>query len=52
MAVSSRLRMIARTGTGCDSIDLVEAKRRGVTVTNIPGGNAKVCGYSARLIKR
>lgn len=36
-----RLKAICRNGTGLDGIDLDECKRRGVVVTNVPGGNAK-----------
>ncbi|KAL7421137.1 hypothetical protein Q5752_004022 [Cryptotrichosporon argae] len=36
-----RLRIIARNGTGYDSIDLPACKERGVLLTNVPGGNAK-----------
>jgi D-3-phosphoglycerate dehydrogenase len=42
IARANKLRIIARNGTGVDSIDLEECKRRGVVVTNCPGGNAAV----------
>lgn len=35
------LRLIAQHGVGCDSIDLKEAKRRGITVLNTPGINSE-----------
>jgi D-3-phosphoglycerate dehydrogenase len=44
IARANKLRIIARNGTGVDSIDLEECKRRGVVVTNCPGGNAAVRG--------
>lgn len=37
---SPNLKVIARFGTGYDSVDLVEAKNHGVVVTNCPGLNA------------
>jgi D-3-phosphoglycerate dehydrogenase len=38
-----RLRVIARSGVGTDSIDLVAATRRGVIVTTTPGLNDETC---------
>jgi D-3-phosphoglycerate dehydrogenase / 2-oxoglutarate reductase len=35
-----RLRVIARHGTGTDTVDLDAARRHGVVVTNTPGANA------------
>lgn len=35
-----RLRVLARHGVGLDNIDLAAAQRHGVSVTNVPGGNA------------
>ena len=40
--LAPRIKAICRNGTGTDTIDLEECKRRGVIVTNVPGGNAKV----------
>lgn len=34
------LRIIARQGAGCDSIDLTEATRKGICVTNTPEANS------------
>ena len=42
---AKRLRIISRNGTGCDTIDLDSAKEKGIVVTNVPGGNAKVCCF-------
>ena len=38
--LAERLQIIARFGVGVDNIDLDAAKRFGVQVTNVPGGNA------------
>jgi len=35
-----RLRIISRLGVGLDNVDLPAARRRGVDVVNVPGGNA------------
>ncbi|MGB9593428.1 MAG: hydroxyacid dehydrogenase [Anaerolineae bacterium] len=35
-----RLRVVARAGTGVDNIDVGEARRRGIAVVYVPGGNA------------
>ena len=37
---ASRLRVIARHGTGTDTVDLDAARRHGVVVTNTPGANS------------
>jgi D-3-phosphoglycerate dehydrogenase / 2-oxoglutarate reductase len=39
--VAPNLRIVARYGTGYDSVDLAAAARRGVIVTNTPGANAE-----------
>jgi D-3-phosphoglycerate dehydrogenase len=44
---SPNLRVIARLGVGLDNIDLREARRRGVDVVNVPGGNARSVGELA-----
>jgi D-3-phosphoglycerate dehydrogenase / 2-oxoglutarate reductase len=40
LRAASRLRVIARHGTGTDSVDLDAATNAGVVVTNTPGANA------------
>ncbi len=40
MEAAKKLKVIAMFGTGVDKIDLVEAKKRGIVVTNCPGLNA------------
>lgn len=42
-----QVRVIARLGVGLDNIDLPEARRRGVDVVNVPGGNAVSVGELA-----
>jgi phosphoglycerate dehydrogenase-like enzyme len=39
-AHAPRLRMVSILGTGTDNVDLVAARRRGITVTNTPGVGA------------
>jgi D-3-phosphoglycerate dehydrogenase len=41
LAVAPNLKVVARYGTGYDSVDLAAAARRGVIVTNTPGANAE-----------
>jgi D-3-phosphoglycerate dehydrogenase len=41
LAAAPNLRIVARYGTGYDSVDLAAAARRGVMVTNTPGANAE-----------
>ena len=41
LAAAPNLKVVARYGTGCDSVDLAAAARRGVIVTNTPGANAE-----------
>lgn len=38
--LAPRLKVIGRFGVGVDNIDLEAAERHGVTVVNVPGGNA------------
>lgn len=38
--ISPDLVVLARFGVGVDNIDIVEARRRGIVVQNVPGGNA------------
>jgi D-3-phosphoglycerate dehydrogenase len=40
LAAAPRLKVIARLGVGLDNIDLEACRRRGITVANVPGGNA------------
>ena len=39
MAAAPKLKFIGRAGTGVDNIDVGEATRRGIVVTNVPSGN-------------
>jgi D-3-phosphoglycerate dehydrogenase len=39
MDLAPRMKIIARHGVGLDSVDLEEATRRGILVTNTPGAN-------------
>src|ERR687893_711509 len=41
LAAAPNLKIVARYGTGYDSVDLAAAARRGVAVTNTPGANAQ-----------
>lgn len=50
LAACPNLKIIARLGVGLDNIDLVEARRRGVSVVNVPGGNAAAVGELALLL--
>ena len=40
LALAPRLRVIARYGVGVEAVDVDEATRRGIVVTNTPGANA------------
>ncbi len=40
LQASTRLKVVARAGSGVDNVDVPEATRRGVLVVNAPGGNA------------
>lgn len=45
------LRVIARYGVGVDTVDLEEAARRGIVVTNTPGANSdSVADYALALL--
>jgi len=51
MAVAPRLRLIQKIGVGVNTIDLVEAKRRGIRVANMPGTNSQaVCEMALALL--
>lgn len=41
IATAKNLKVIARSGTGVDNIDLTAAKERGIVVVNAPGANAQ-----------
>lgn len=41
LEVAGQLRIVARYGTGVDSVDLAAAWQRGIVVTNTPGANAR-----------
>ena len=43
LALARRTKVIALHTSGCDNIDLAEATRRGITVTNVKGVNAEQC---------
>ena len=40
LRAAQRLRVLARYGVGVDRVDLAEAQRRGIIVTNTPGANS------------
>ena len=40
LACASRLRVVARAGTGVDNVDLEAASQRGILVLNAPGANS------------
>ena len=40
IAAASRLRVVARAGTGVDNVDLDAASQRGILVVNAPGANS------------
>src|SRR5213595_2467648 len=47
MAQASQLRIVARAGTGVDTIDVHAATRRGIAVMNTPGANTVSAGEHA-----
>ena len=51
LEAGSRLRVIAKSGSGTDNIDVATATRLGIVVTNCPGANARaVAEFSLTLI--
>lgn len=49
--LAPRLRVVSRYGVGIDNVDLGEAARRGVTVTNTPGANSSaVADHTVALL--
>ena len=40
LQASTRLKVVARAGSGVDNVDVAEATRLGIQVVNAPGGNA------------
>jgi len=40
LAAGTRLKVVARAGSGVDNVDVAEATKRGIWVVNAPGGNA------------
>ena len=46
-ALAPRLRVVALHTSGCDNVDVAEASRRGVLVTNCKGVNAEQCAEFA-----
>src|SRR6266481_1672054 len=47
MAHAPHLRVVARAGTGVDTIDVAAATRRGIAVMNTPGANTVSAGEHA-----
>lgn len=47
LGLAPRLRIVALHTSGCDNIDIPEASRRGVLVTNVKGVNAEQCAEFA-----
>jgi D-3-phosphoglycerate dehydrogenase len=51
VSAAERLKFIGRAGTGTDNVDVFAASRRGVVVSNVPGGNTiSVAEYVVGLI--
>jgi phosphoglycerate dehydrogenase-like enzyme len=49
-AIAPRLRLVQKLGIGVDTIDLDEAKRRGVAVCNMPGSNTRAVAELTLLL--
>lgn len=47
LALAPQLRIVALHTSGCDNVDIEEASRRGVVVTNVKGVNAEACAEFA-----
>ncbi len=47
LALAPKLRIVALHTSGCDNVDIDEASRRGVLVTNVKGVNAEQCAEFA-----
>jgi phosphoglycerate dehydrogenase-like enzyme len=50
IALGSRLRLVAKPGAGVDNIDVAAARRRGVTVTNVPGARGRAVAEHALFL--
>ncbi|HEX5936235.1 MAG TPA: D-isomer specific 2-hydroxyacid dehydrogenase family protein [Actinomycetota bacterium] len=50
MAQAPLLRVVAKPGAGVDNIDIQAAKRRGVTVTNVPGARGRAVAEHALFL--
>jgi len=51
LELAARLRVISRYGVGVDNVDLDEAARRGIMVTNTPGANSSaVADHTVALL--
>jgi len=47
LSLAPNLRVVALHTSGCDNVDIAEASRRGVIVTNVKGVNAEQCAEFA-----
>jgi phosphoglycerate dehydrogenase-like enzyme len=50
IGLASHLRLVAKPGAGVDNIDVGAAKRRGVTVTNVPGARGRAVAEHALFL--
>lgn len=50
IALGARLRLVAKPGAGVDNIDVAAARRRGVTVTNVPGARGRAVAEHALFL--